>query len=130
MNLGAFNNINATQKYTYRKNPLHETSFMILQREDEQHSFAPVGEYTVLDLEEDFDVTEKKVMNLVSRLNGQDKVIDLSDHIDTRTLHHKAVDGEAGGGKSKIVFYTLGEKGVSKENAVLTFAGGLNDDIN
>lgn len=129
MDLGAFNNINATQKYTYRKNPLHETSFMILKRQEAQNTFEPVGEYTVLDRSEEFDITEKKVMNLVSRLNGQDKIIDLSDHIHIRTLHHKAVDGAESGDKSKIVFYTLGEEGVSKENAVLTFAGGLNDDI-
>lgn len=129
MNLEAFNDINATQKYTYRKNPLHDASFMLLKRLDSDDGFHPVGEYTLLDQSEDLTVTEKKVMNLVSRLNGQDKIIDLGEHIDTRMLHHKAVDAKESSDKSKVVFYTLGEEGVSKENAILTFEGGLNDDV-
>ena len=84
MNLGDFNSINTTQLYTYRRNPMHERSFVLLKRQEQD--FAPIGEYTVIDQDEDLKLSEKKVINLVTRLNGLNNIIDLSDQVDTRTL--------------------------------------------
>ena len=129
MDLNGFNSINTKQLYTYRKNPMHSQSYMIMKRSAEDQSFAPFGEYTVLDHEEPTSLTERKVMNLVTRLNGLDRVIDIKEDVDGRLLYHKVHDAQDAGGKSKVVFYTLGKKGVSKENAVLTFEGGFNDKL-
>lgn len=76
-----------------------------------------VGDYTVLDTHEDIDLSEKKVMNLVSLLNGRKKLMQLGHETNTRTLYH-IVNECDDDGKMRVVFYQLGQEGVSVENAL------------
>ncbi len=119
MTLNDFNTITAKQAYTYRRNPLHEASYLLLKQNEATGAYVPVGDYTVLDREENPALSEKKVMNLVTLLNGRDDLIELGEETGTRMLYHPTPrsDGEE---RTKIVFYSWEGKGVSKENALLT----------
>ncbi len=108
----------ATGIYTYRQNPLYERSFLIFKED------APVGDYTVLDENEDRILAEKKVMNLISRMNGSHDLIPLGEITKTRLLFHrkpKIQDTDP----TEVVFYTYDGKGVSRENAILPIEGDM-----
>jgi hypothetical protein len=121
-----FNEITAKRPYTYRRNPLHDHSFIILKQEDDAGEYQPVGDYTLLDTSEDRGLTEKKVMNLIALMNNdEDSLIDLRSETNLRVLYFKAPSDEPD--KTRIIFYTLGEKGVSVENAVLSMNEELAD---
>lgn len=125
MTLNDFNIITAKTEYTYRRNPVVDGSFMILKQGSEER-YEPVGEYTVLDKNEDADLSEKKVMNIVAVLNDQDgRLMQLGEDSGTRMLY-KPFPRMSEHEKSKVIFYTLREgKGVSEENAILT----IDEDI-
>jgi hypothetical protein len=107
--------------YTYRPNPLLGKSFLICKKE-KNGDVVPVGDYTVLDSHEDNFLSERKVMNLVMRLNGETNLVDLSEQTRSRMLFHVKPKPE-GEDKTQIVFYTQNGRGVSKENAILTMEG-------
>lgn len=119
MTLNDFNTITAKQPYTYRRNPLHEASFLLLKQNEGTGAYVPVGDYTVLDRSENAELSEKKVMNIVSMLNGKDDLIDLGGEMNSRLLYHPTPRTSADE-RTKIVFYSWEGKGVSKENALLT----------
>lgn len=104
--------------FTYRPNPVLARSFLICKK-DHHGNLAPVGDYTVLDDSEELTLSEKKVMNLVMRLNGEAELIPLGNQTQSRLFFHvkKKAENET---KSEIVFYTNHGSGVSKENAILT----------
>ena len=107
--------------FTYRPSPVSARSFLIC-RKDMNGDVSPVGDYTVLDAEEDLTLSEKKVMNLVMRLNGETNLIPLGEQTKSRLLFHckpKADDDP----RSSVVFFTYTGDGVSRENAVLTMEG-------
>jgi len=123
-----FNDMTAQADYTYRHNPVSEHSFLILKREDQQKDYVHIGEYNVLDLDEDRDLSEKKVMNIISALNGRENLMDLGEGTGKRTLFHP-IQRKTPLEKSKIIFHTLEQEGgVSKENAILTILEDLEDD--
>ena len=64
-------------------------------------------------------MAEKKVMNLITLLNGRDNLIDLGEKTGTRTLYQPRSDPEDGG-YHQILFHELSLRGVSRENAMLT----------
>lgn len=104
--------------YTYRPNPLYDRSFLIFRAGE------PVGDYTVLDELEEKSIAEKKIMNLVSRMNGNTDLIPLGDLTKSRLLFHrkpKVTQDDP----TEVVFYTYNGKGVSKENAILTIQGDI-----
>lgn len=105
--------------FTYRRNPVHSRSFQILRRDVDVKDPAPYATYTALDPAEDLALTERKVVNLVSLLNGH-KAVALGEGTGQRTLHY--LPDRAAGERSvrSVVFYTLGAEGPSRENAVLT----------
>lgn len=110
------NDFNAESKapvYGYERSPVNERSFMIV-RSDEG---GPVGDYTVLDPNEDIKLSEKKVMNLIALLNGRKRLMDLGHETKTRILY-RIVSERDEENKSKVLFYNLGEQGVSIENAL------------
>ena len=104
--------------YTYRQNPLYERSFLIFKEN------APVGDYTILDEYEDRSLSEKKVMNLISRMNGSHDLIPLGEATKTRLLFHRKPKLHPGD-PSEVVFYSYDGKGVSRENAILTIEGEI-----
>ncbi len=125
MSFDNFNEITAKQAYTYRRNPMYDHSFVILKQLQESGQYEPIGDYTVIDMDEDIGLSEKKVMNIVALMNDSDDVIDMRKETGTRLLYYKAPTDEPH--KTRIVFYTLGAQGVSKENAILSLEEGLED---
>jgi len=113
-----FNQESQQPRYTYVRSPVYDRAFQILKYQNglEQDPVA-VGDYTVLDQEEDLGLAEKKVMNLVTLLNGKKKLIQLGHETNSRILYH-IVSEQDEENKANVVFYKLGQEGVSVENAL------------
>lgn len=109
------------QNFTYRPHPFLERSFLICRKE-QNGEVTPVGDYTVLDTHEDFKLTERKVINLVMRLNGETDLVPLGEQTRSRLLFHVKPRPEHDP-RTEIVFYTQSGHGVSRENAILTMEG-------
>lgn len=107
--------------FTYRPNPILAGSFLIC-RKNHNGDVTPVGDYTVLDKSEDAHLSERKVMNLVMRLNGEKELMPLGEQTRSRLLFHVKPRPEHEE-RTEIVFYTQSGEGVSKENAILTMEG-------
>ena len=103
--------------YGYKRSPVHERAFQILKLNDTAREPSVVGDYTVLDSKEDIGLSEKKVINLISLLNGRKNLVQLGHETNTRVLY-KIVTECDDEGKARIVFYNLGKEGVSVENAL------------
>ncbi|MEM8833626.1 MAG: hypothetical protein AAGB32_03690 [Pseudomonadota bacterium] len=120
MQLQDFNTEGAIPLYGYERSPVNERAYMIMRKDQAAENIAPVGEYTVLDSDEDPSLSEKKVMNLISLLNGRKQLMQLGHETNSRVLYRIINDGEDGE-EAKIIFYHLGQQGVSKENAMFRF---------
>ncbi|HAJ90829.1 MAG TPA: hypothetical protein DCM27_07465 [Rhodospirillaceae bacterium] len=107
--------------FTYRPNPLLARSFLICRKE-QNGDVTPVGDYTVLDKNEDFHLSERKVINLVMRLNGEKNLVSLGEQTRSRLLFHIKPRPEHDP-RTEIVFFTQTGHGVSTENAILTMEG-------
>lgn len=105
--------------HTYRRNPLFAQSFQIFRKRSGD-TLSPCATYMVIDAEEDPALSERKVMNLVSILNGRTRLLDLGRGTGVRTLYHVPPRARPDQGQ-RVVFYTLHPKGVSQENALLVF---------
>jgi hypothetical protein len=125
MSFQNFNSVTAKKPYTYRRNPVYAQSYIILKQQDDEAVYEPIGDYTVLDQDEDSGLSEKKLMNLIALMNDEEDLIDLKDEVETRLLFHRAPTNDPD--KTRIIFYALGRQGVSKENAILTLEEGLED---
>lgn len=126
MGFDNFNRVTARKAYTYRRNPHHEFSFVILKQLQEEGPYEPIGDYTVLDHDEDLGLSEKKLMNLIALMNNdEEELIDLRGETESRLLYFRAPTDEPN--KTRIIFYTLGVQGVSTENAVLSLEEGMDD---
>lgn len=112
-----FNSESSVPRYGYERSPVNERAFMIVKREEAIAEPKPVGDYTVLDQEEDIGLAEKKVINLVSLLNGRKRLMDLGHETKCRILY-QVVSEKDEENKTKILFYKLGQEGVSIENAL------------
>ncbi len=110
--------------FTNRPNPVLTGSILICKKEADG-SLYPVGDYTLLDRDEDLDLTEKKVMNLVTLMNGESDLMALGQETKSRLLFHRKPkpDGET---RSEVIFYTYTGEGISRENAILTIEGDFN----
>jgi hypothetical protein len=116
MKTNDFNVEAKTPRYGYMPSPVHPRAFQILKYNESEPR--PVGDYTVLDSSEDLSFSEKKVMNLVSLLNGRKHLVQLGHETGTRVLYHIVSECDDDG-KSRVLFYQLGNEGVSVENALL-----------
>ena len=114
-----FNDSGRLPTYTYRPSPVSARAYQILRFSkglaEEAH---PVGEYTVLDKEEDPLLSEKKVMNVVSALNVRQNLIQLGAETKSRQLFHIIHDG-TDGQPMRVLFTSYDGTGVSAENALL-----------
>lgn len=127
MTLNEFNTNTAKALYGYKRHPMQAHAFMITKK-DEDSEYQSIGEYLVLDKTEDHGVSERKLINLVSALNGRKELLDIGQETEQRMLFH-AVPRTSPKEKSKIIFYSWQEDGgVSKENAVLTIEEDIEDD--
>lgn len=119
-----FNKPAEQRAFRYERNPVAARGFLILRR-NSQDRFDPVGDYLVLDDAEDIGVSEKKVMNLVALLNKDEGyVMDLGEVTGTQSRYHIKPE-KTERGQTQMVFYALGQEGVSKENAVLSIDEGV-----
>ena len=112
-----FNAEGALPIFGFQRSPVNERAFLITKTLDEMAEPVPVGDYTVLDKEEDVSLAEKKVTNLVSLLNGRKRLMNLGHETQSRVLYH-IVSEKDEENKTKVLFYDLKEKGVSTENAL------------
>lgn len=113
--------IDIKPSFTYRPNPVLAGSFLICKKE-ENGNLQPVGDYTLLDRNEDLNLTEKKVINLVSLLNGHEELVPLGQETKSRVFFHRKPKTESDI-RTEVVFYAYTGEGVSKENAILTLEG-------
>ncbi|MCB1555823.1 MAG: hypothetical protein KDJ15_00765 [Alphaproteobacteria bacterium] len=128
MTLDGFNTITAKQLYTYRRNPLHAASFLLLKQNETTGAYVPVGDYTVLDKNEDPALSEKKIMNIVSILNGRtDQLVPVGEKAPGRLFYHPT-PRTSPEERTKVVFYSWEGKGVSKENGLLTIEEDFDRD--
>jgi len=113
-----FNAEARTSRFGYIPSPVNPRAFMILKYPDSMAADPhPVGDYTVLDSEEDATLSEKKVMNLISLLNGRKNLMQLGHETGSRILYNIVSECDDDG-KSRVLFYRLGKEGVSIENAL------------
>ena len=112
-----FNAESQVPRYSYQRSPVNERAFLILKKDDNSIERHPVGDYTVLNREEDIILSEKKMINLVSLLNGRKRLMDLGRETKSRILYH-IISEKDEDNKTKVLFYELGQKGVSIENAL------------
>jgi len=127
----SFNDTGEKPQFIYKCNPQLETTFEILmfrpQGETGQGEYESVGDYTVIDEDEDPKLSEKKVKNVINLLNGKDNLEELGNLTKTRvlfTIVPKKTEDEP----TKIIFRNHDGKGTSEENAVLTIEKGVLND--
>ncbi|HEU4838440.1 MAG TPA: hypothetical protein VFS88_03405 [Micavibrio sp.] len=118
MKTNDFNLEARTPRYGYAPSPVHPRAFQILKYDDSGHE-GPlfVGDYTVLDSRENLQLSEKKVMNLISLLNCRKNLMQLGHETGTRVLYHIVSECDDDG-KRRVLFYQLGKDGISVENAL------------
>jgi hypothetical protein len=116
MNSQDFNTQSSNVRYSFCPSPVHDRAFLILKGDGGGNPDI-VGDYTVLDVGEDKSLSEKKVMNLISLLNGRKNVMPLGSETRARVLYRIVTDADDDG-RSHVLFYHLGNEGVSVENAL------------
>lgn len=119
-----FNNESTKPQFTYKQNPLVEHAFQVFMFKEDKGDYEPVGEYTLLDLDEDLALTEKKVINIISILNGKDNLMDLGNLTQTQVLF-TIVTKKSEEDPTKIIFRNHDGSGPSEENAVLVLEKGV-----
>jgi hypothetical protein len=113
-----FNAQGSAPRYSYAHSPVDPNAYLILKYSNSLNAEpVPVGDYTVLDGLEDPSLSEKKVMNIVSVLNGRTKLVQLGEETKARMLYRFVDDDDDA--RQNIIFYHLGQEGVSVENALL-----------
>ena len=114
--------------FMYKKDPEHQGRWEIHAIKPGKRDYEVVGEYLVVDEDEDLDLAEKKVANINKLLNGKGNLLDLTNLTNTRLLFNiepKVVETDP----TVITFRTYDGDSISKENAVLTLEKGVLNDI-
>lgn len=122
MSLG-FNETSEKARFIYKPNPVDSKSFQIFENRRGYEDYTPAGQYTVLDQEEQKDLSERKVMNLIALMNGR-QAVDLGHLTGSRMLYQvlpKKIDSDP----TKVIFRTHDGKGVSKESALFEIRRGV-----
>lgn len=112
------------QRFLYKPNTLVERAFQIFEFNDNANDYVHVGEYTLINKEENREVTEKKITNLITLLNGGKDLINLSSLTDKRVLYTMVPEAQSGK-QTKIIFKDYDGSGVSQDNAVFTIRKGV-----
>ena len=122
-----FNTESEKPQFMYKRNPLVEHAFQIFMFKEDKDEYEPVGEYTLLDLSEDLELTEKKIINIISLLNGRQNIMDLGNLTKTQVLF-TIVPKKSEADPTKIIFRNHDGSGPSEENAVLVLEKGVLND--
>lgn len=121
-----FNDTGDKPRFIHKQNPVAERDYQIFEFKEEKHDYEPVGDYVLLDREENKELTDIKVERLVRFLNGKREVQDFS-HLTTAQLLFQVVQRTDENAPTKMIFRTKDE-GVSTENAVFTLEKGILDE--
>lgn len=122
-----FNQESKKPRFISKANPLTPHAFQIFEYKAAKEEYEPVGDYTLIDLDESLDITEKKVANLIALMNGRKPLIDFKNLTKERVLFTINTNDENAENET-ILFRTYDGNGVSKENAVLTIEKGVFND--
>jgi len=112
-----FNAEGSLPLFGFQRSPVNERAFLIVKKQTDTSEAVPVGDYTILDRNEDVTLAEKKVTNLVSLLNGRKRLMELGHETKSRILY-QIVSEKDEDNKTKVLFYELKQQGVSQENAL------------
>lgn len=124
MAVGDFNEESEKPEFITRKKPDVERSYFICQFKQEKGDYEPIGDYTVLDLEEDHELTEKRLMNLMAVMNKRKRKIDLSTLTKARILFN-IIPMKPEDTHQKVIFRAHDGTGVSQENAIMVIDRGV-----
>jgi hypothetical protein len=127
MAVGDFNEESEKPEFIYRQNPLSPRAYLVCQYNEDIRDYVPVGDYTVLDLSEPKDLSDKRIANFMSSLNKKKRNIDLSSLTNTRILF-TIIPRKPEDTHQKVVFRTYDGAGVSKENAILVIEKDVFDE--
>ncbi len=111
-------------RFIAKPNPLVERDYQVFEYNTKLSKYEHVGDYVLINKSEPRDITEKKVMNLMSIINKKDELIDLSNLTKTRMLYTVVPEAQSGN-QSKMIFKDYDGTGVSKENAIFTIRKGV-----
>lgn len=129
MTLGDFNEESEKPAFIYKANPLVPRSYQIFLYKDEKNDYEPVGEYTVLDQDEEQELSDSRISNLVMIMNGRSRTLDLKSLTKQRILFNM-VPSTSHDKDLKVMFRSQEScGGVSQENALLVIEKGLFDEF-
>ncbi len=128
MGLNNFNEESEKPEFIHKPSPVSERSFQIFQFHGDKNDYEPIGEYTVLDLDEKPELTETRLMNLLSIMNQRSRTFDLCELTQSRILFN-IIPSKPDDINEKVIFRTYTGDGVSKENAMLTVKKGVFDEF-
>mgnify|MGYP000221043301 CR=1 FL=1 len=83
-------------RFVHKPNPLVERAYQVFEYNMETSSYDHGGDYVLINKDEKREVTEKKVINLMTILNGKDDLIDISNLTNTRLLYTIVPEAQAG----------------------------------
>lgn len=112
----------AQQHYIYRHSPIQPGAFQIFLSDRMSGRETYCGDYTVLDDTEPPSLSELKMINLMSLLNGKTDLIDLGAQTQSRLMYQRLPD--APDGQKRVLFRTYNGEGLPEENAILTYYTG------
>lgn len=124
MGLKKFNDKSEKAKFIYKPNQLVPHSWHILYFFSDKEEYQPVGEYTLIDTAEPFELTEKKLITVVGLLNERHDLASFSNLTKKRLLFN-IVPKRTENDPTKIIFRSYSGAGVSEENAVLILEKGV-----
>ena len=127
MTLGDFNEESEKPEFIYRAKPHVARSYFIYQFKDDKGDYEPVGDYTVLDLEEEPELSEKRIANLMSALNKKKRSLNLSSLTNARILFN-IIPRKPEDTHQKVIFRTYDGTGVSSENAIMVIEKEVFDE--
>lgn len=111
-------------RFVHKANPMVERAYQIFEYNFKKSDYEPVGDYVLINKDEPRDITEKKVFNLITLLNGKNDLIDISNLTKARFLYTIVPEARAGD-QTKIILKDYDGSGVSKDNAVFTIRKGV-----
>lgn len=124
----SFNEEGEKPRFIYKRNPLLAHAFQIFEFKEDKGGYEPIGSYTLIDLDEDPEITEKKVSNIVSLMNGRKRLIDFTKLTQERVLFNVVTDKSPENINEKVIFRTYDGDSVSKDNAVFEIEKGVFKD--
>jgi hypothetical protein len=119
-----FNIESEKPQFIYKRNPLVKHAFQIFMFKEGKQDYEPVGEYTLLDMTEAIELTEKKVINIITLLNGRDNTMDLRNLTQSGFLFNM-VPKVSEDDPTKIILRSKDASGTSVENAVMILEKGV-----